>query len=575
MILDYVRRSEDGSILIPPFHTGHLGFIPGTEVYVYLMSPFNVPESHCELFVTPFTPNIDTLCRLQCMMKDQPGVVNRLIEAVAALDINIVKKESSGVNYLKQHLVEMVLDWRTSQFNQFLRSPAEIISHYDQLQYRLPVMDYRYVRLYEEIMCECGDIIHLDNDFGITLPAISITPFIGGHVWNTPERVEIKAEAGRKYYVKFSIPPALFKQICRSTQHGDTEPLPYIINSETTSRSLRVFFPKKAVEPRILHVAFLHVDMPGALSVITKVLAEAGFNILTGLLRKKTPVYSGYEVVLEYIKVDDTPPPIREGEGYEAQYEWVKSKIESCAGGDVHKLSSFEVSIAPPEYPKLRRLQNFKPLPLGRDCPPTASAPAVGSREEIARARLLQCIERTLQQPLPRPELEESRVELLKAVESRLNQRKKIIFLSYPTIAQMHAARLRAQMEAELPDEFEITDYQTTDFAVVVDRVIERIKESDYFIGIWHHEQKIVTPNAEPTISPWMPFEYGIALAMGKKAIVIHSDMLPDTIWKRIRPEISHPSYNDLTFLELTVPGVIDYCRMFWMQPGNGSSEIL
>jgi len=564
MILDYLRHSTDGSIRIPPFHTGHLGFIPPTDVSVCLMVPYGQPESHCELYVSPFPANIETLCRLQCMMKDRPGVVNRLIDAVAALEINIVKKESSGINFLNQHFVEMVLDWRTSPHKHFLETPAEVISRYDGLKYRIPIMDYRYVRLYEEIMCRCGDVLHIDNDYGIPLPVISIVPFRGGYTWVQHKEVTIEAAESGKYNVKFQIPDGFLEQIRRFTQHSDDEKLPYIISSETNSRSLRVFFPKKEIERRIVQVGFVHLDLPGALSAITDVLAKAGFNILTGLLRKKSWNESGYEVVLEYQHED--PPPQVATTGYVEVFRWIKEKIETCDAQEIAELERFEVSIEPPLYPKppadvsplrLSARQNFL-LP---------SKSRIRSDRENQEELLERCIQAVVNEPSPRPEMEEIRLSLLKDVKARLRARKPILFLSYPNRAKDHAELLRSNLEDRFPNHFEITDYQTSDFEIVVESVKDRIRRCDYFIGIWHHEELL--GHNEATISPWMPFEYGIALQAEKKAVIIHSDKLPDAIWKRIEPGISQPAYNDLNFSRDMVPKVLEYCAKHWVQPNT------
>src|ERR1700687_5911444 len=140
MILDYLRRSSDNSIEIPPFHTGHLGFIPGTDVFVSLMQPFDKDESHCELCATPFSQNLGSLCRLECTMRDQVGVVHRLIRAIASLHVNVVKEESSAINYLNHHQVDLVLDWRTSPYNkEFRPTPVEVRSRYSDLQCRIPL----------------------------------------------------------------------------------------------------------------------------------------------------------------------------------------------------------------------------------------------------------------------------------------------------------------------------------------------------------------------------------------------------------------------------------------------------
>jgi len=495
-------------------------------------------------------------------MKDQPGVVNKLIEAVAALDINIVKKESSGINYLAQHFVEMVLDWRTSPHGEFLPTTVEMLSRYDNLKYRIPIIDYRYVRLYEEIMCRCGDVVHIDSDYGVPLPAISIVPFRGGSTWMQHKEVTIEADESGKYNVKFQIPEGFLNQIRRFTQHADGEGLPYIISSETNSRSLRVFFPKKEIEKRILQVGFVHQDMPGALSAITSVLAKSGFNILTGLLRKKSRNESGYEVVLEYQHED--PPPQASTEGYSDVFRWVQEKIEACSSDEIAELERFEVSIETPLYPKSRI--PVEPLRLSAQRTVFSSKPLLKITKEEQEELIEQRIQ-NVQKTSPRAETEEVRLNLLRDVKSNLSSPKPVLFLSYPTVAKAHAELLKAELSNEFPNYFEITDYQTSDFEIVVKSVKDRLRRCDYFVGIWHHEDLL--GHDEATISPWMPFEYGIALQAEKKAIVIHSDKLPQPIWKRIDPGISQPAYNDLTFSIDMIPKVINYVRKHWWKPDN------
>jgi predicted amino acid-binding ACT domain protein len=503
-------------------------------------------------------------------MKDQPGAVNRLIGAVADLGINIVKKESSGINSLNQHYVDMVIDWQTSQYP-YTRTLPHIVSLYDRLQYRIPITNHRFVQLYEQIMSRCGDIVHLDDDQGLPLPAISIVPFTGvvpftrGSYWGQPERVTIESAKSPNlitpnYNVKLNIPSDFLKQICGLTQHATDEPIPYILSSETSSRSLRVFFPRKAIVSRIFHIGFDHEDKPGALSAITKVLWKAQFNILTGLLRKKTRLDSGYEVVVEYVNEneDDQPPQVssRSQADFQASYDWIKEKIEACDSEDVARLTNYNVAITQPRYPKLPF--EIPKLVLGKGLSPLPSKPLERRTLELLHERIAEVTD-------------ERRLKLLKDIENRLTKRKPIIFLSYPTVAKEHARLLKKKIEDEFEGRVVLDDYQSADFQVIIQKVIERIKEANYFIGIWHHEH--ISGSQAVTISPWMPFEYAIALEMGKQPIVVHSDKLPEAIWKRIEPSIAHPGYNDLTFTEVTVPLIINHCAKHWVEPDTSPQD--
>jgi len=602
MILDYMRTSEGGTIIIPPFHTGHLGFIPGTEVSVALLAPHGSHEGHCEILVTPFAPNFSTLCRLTCTMADHPGVVNRLIEAVASLGINIVKQESSAVNSLDHHVVELVLDWRTSRLNADAE-PEEVVSKFDErLAYRLPIHLHRYLLLYQAVMCRCGDVIVINNDFNAPLPAITITPFSDTGEWLDPVNVRIErvldqpdgkdtedrvdparsgpagTDVGRigepsvgrlvarqrgAARVYFDIPEKLLARIRHMTRFEKDEPLPYILSSETSSRSLRLFFPKKRVVSRIIHLAFTHMDVPGALSAITKVLADRKFNILTGLLRKKTGSTSGYEVILEYMDEKDPPPQRSDGGQLLA---WISTRLADGDDASLAELNHFQVSISLPEYPKAS--QHFDPVPVR-----SKSSVQAGEKILPVSPQLLEnCINRVRSalELEDKPEQRAWRLNFLESIRMVI-ERKPSLFLSYPRSAKEHAKMLKKAISETFGDKLRVDEYQDPDFEIIVSRVLAKIQQCDFFLGIWHHDWG--DGHKEPGISPWMPFEYGIAVSAKKKAIIIRSEDLPDSIWKRIEPAKAHPAYNDLQFAEKTVPMVIKYIQTHWSPTGVSIME--
>jgi predicted amino acid-binding ACT domain protein len=509
-------------------------------------------------------------------MQDQLGVVHRLIKAIASLHINIVKEESSAINYLNHHQVDLVLDWRTSPLKEFRPTPVHVLSRYHDLQFRIPVTDYRYVLLLESILCHCGDVLLFDHIYGMPLPAINIVPFSDWDFVQTEHvRIEpspVPAQQGDKdsthnFRVQMRIPDIFIPMIRFATKNFEDQPLPYILSSETNSRTLRVFFPKKDSIPRIVHVGIIHSDMPGALSAITHALAASKFNILTGLLRKKTAVQSRYETVLEYTGPGDIPPPLdpADSQALDNRLRWVHRKLSACDQKDLVDLSRFEVKICMPEYPR-------RPSKLILPIEALKEDSATPNQEEGATRPLdllTHCITNVRAQSDPLPPLEEAKFRLLKSVLERMNRSKPSVFVSYPATAAAHGALLRDLLQRD----FEVTEYQTADFEVILQRVKEKIRECDFFIGIWHHEH---IGGSEVTVSPWMPFEYGVALEAGKEAIVIHSDKLPDTIWKRINAAIGQPGYNDLTFISKTLPFVVEWCRVHWLprtRPEEASRE--
>lgn len=572
MILDYLRRTKEGIIVIPPFHTGHLGFVPDTEVFVGLAAPWDATASHCELLVTPFPPNMGSMFRLRCTMVDQPGIVNRLVDAVSALNINIVGMESAGINYLNNHVVEMVLDWSTSDdYRERDPTPAPTRAHYSSLQHRIPISELRNIRLFESIVARCGDKIALHHEHDGKLPAISIRP-LGGSAAATPERVTIRrmsepdgeGKAGRKangaardrpearFNVRFKVPKGIFERVRSLTGYEEDDSIRYILSSEADSRSLRVFIPQKTTVSQIVHVAFVHADAPGALSAITKVLAAQEFNILTGLLRKKTERRSGYETVLQYLGNDKVPDA---RDRSPTIVRWVKDKLEECEDPALNELPHFTVEIGPPEYP-LTRSPEFHTVGSG---PGRPSEIDKGSPSD----RLEKLIEEYKEREQPRGDEYSERLDYLES-QLKLMTRHPGVFLSYPKVAERHAERIKLALEARFgPKRLSITDGMAPGFEYIVDQVMDDIRACDFFIGIWHHEEEL--GHDVGTVSPWLPFEYGIALEAGKKCVIIHSDRLPPTISRRISPGISQPAYNDLTFLERTVEDVVEYCATHWL----------
>lgn len=556
MILDYKRISKDGKIIVPPFHTGHLGFVHNTDVYVTLLSTPQDLQSHCEIIVTPFSTNFSTLSHLRCIMDDRPGVVYKLIEAVASLGINISGKESSAINSLGQHVVELVLDWGTSSILTNEETPPAIVSKFNLLSLRIPIHLKHFFTLYQAIMIRCGDVITIDHDYGIPLPSLTITPF-GGTSPNggtTREAKITRDEANlNKFHMEFKVPDSLLYNIRRKTHFVENdEPLPYIISSESNSRCLRVFFPHKNLQEKILHIAFNHADTPGALLSITRVLADKNFNILTGLLRKKDKNRSGYELILEY-KGDDIPKTALAS--HEGLLNWVTDLINTSDEDTLALLSEYAVTIGLPEYPKRKISLTHKQV-----INPSSFKPS--SKEKLNESKLIaQCIADLTKNNSIKKEIKTERLKLLNLLAEGID-RKPIIFMSYPESTKSHANLLKDAINKEFPDHFKIEDYQERNLEPIKMHVLKLIRECDFFLGIWHHESEFREGGAN--VSPWMPFEYGIAVSAGKETAIIYSDKLSKELIKRIEGEKSNVSYSDLYFSSETIQFVLHYINLHW-----------
>jgi len=130
IVLDYLKNCMSSSIIVPPFHTGHLGFLPDTEVQAYLMAPHARGATNCEVLITPFQPSAGNMMELSCTMEDEPGVVGGVVDAASDLRINIVSLETSGIDHLNKHRLHMILDWSPSKYARAFPSSPNVQQHY-------------------------------------------------------------------------------------------------------------------------------------------------------------------------------------------------------------------------------------------------------------------------------------------------------------------------------------------------------------------------------------------------------------------------------------------------------------
>lgn len=544
-------------IRIPSFHTGSLGFIPGYQVYVHLVAwpGRRSPPDDCELYVSPFpTSDMSNLFGLGCLLEDKRGVVNRLVNAVSSFEINIVSAESCMINDGEHHYVELILDWTTApKLTRPLPAPSGALWRYKYLIERIPVTDFRYIILYEKILDDCKDVIVFDRSYRRTLPAIDIRPFTRRRTErSTLETLLSGREKQKKGYDVILPLSRTHENHIRSFTGHEKGRLPYLLSSDGSTRTMRVFFPKKTRTQSIVNVAFEHLDIPGAVAAISQTLVAGGFSIIQSVLRKSYYARSIWEVTLEYLVAESDSPlaafpyNINEkkswGPAWVKQRDWFIEKMalmqEESKGG----VDRYKVRVVPPSYPRFAVPGDPErlgvPLFSGRE------SGEIGSDGYRSEAPYL-WIPRSRGVPLSvSPE------EVKEHVGNASRRRKPIVFLSYPKRASPHADQVK--MNELMKDRFNFDEYQEPDFTNIVNTVTDKIQSCDYFIGIWHHEEKML--GDQYTVSPWMPFEYGVAVSAGKETIILHSDRLPDAITRRINSGIAHPAYSDLAF-----KGAVDY----------------
>jgi hypothetical protein len=569
LVLGYPKttNADRPSITVPPFHTGHLGFVPGTPVRVGLVAT-QLQGRHCEVVVTPFTQEARYLATISVVMRDEPGVVARLTAAVAELGINIEVQESSSVSQLNHHFVSLFVDLSESPIwaNEDAGPDAHSSPTAVQRLYRgygsvFPVRDFRFVQLFESIVAHCADIVVWKEVSGERLPDIEIRPY--SHPRLSSFEVKPLVRGDSTLHVEIDVPGGIAARLKRSL--GATDQLEYLLVSDTTTRALHAFFLHPDVSAAgLFHVGFFHDDVPGAQATILALLRDADFNILTCLIRKQGDGRSVWEAVLEYRGRGNGDsadmPPSNDRHAHspigQAELDWICDKIVAAQRSNPSATTDCGIVVAPPAYPvRPEGADEVRPVALSEQLGPAQGAAIGAVGVELAELLAQRRID------MGAREIDESDArrsnELLDLIARRSSEDgQPRIFLSYPYAARKHGEAL----EERLSSQYLVDKYQEPNGEVIVDEVIAKIEGSDYFIGIWHHDGKTQKGKRTKNVSPWMLFEYGVARSAEKPAIVVHSCKLHKSVWQRIDPGVSNPEYTDFDFDPDTIDTIWEYC---------------
>lgn len=569
IILDYVRKmTERSEIVIPPFHTGHLGFVPETEVHLGLLGDFQKEVSHYELLVAPFKLAHTHLTHLGCTMRDQPGVVKRLVDAVSSLNINISTQESSSLHRSKYHRVNLILDWSTTTYD-----VNQLSSKRDQDRYRrflpnFPTHLHFYILLFEAVIKGCGEVIVSERIGGEHLPALFIRPM------NTPihlpkefmrvdtarlERLRegptrpAQRRADRSFRTRLRIPQEMIHIVERRFGRRPH----YILASETETRVLHVFFPTPDVVDRLLHVAFSHEDLPGALSTLLELIRDADFNIVASLLRQNTDQRNTWEAILEYRKKEPHLPSACSYKQHSPRdlgkhaCEWVGERLASVASRcsqDVRDLlcTTYDIQLHPPSYPRPSVAHQDFRLILKELIERSAET---STRRGKSRSKAIATINHQAGHRLSPENLEQDESRFIRDIQTivagaQAARVRPKVFLSYPREAQWIVNRVRQRFD----NEFELRDYFDRDNQKITDEVIRRIRDCDVFVAFWHPDYESRRVKGDPKLSPWLPFEFGVAKAQGKDTMRCRYTRLPSDTCRKIEGEIALAEYDEKNY---------------------------
>lgn len=559
LVLGYAKatNADVPTLEVTPFHTGHLGFVPDTPVRVGLVN--ESPEvPHREVVVTPFKKDTRDLALVTVAMRDRAGVVARLVSAVAALGFNIEVLESSSIKQLHNHSVTLLVQLSKPLGGLSVEdeTPTAIQRVYQGYDSIFPVENFACVCLFESIVAHCADIIEWKPPTGETrFPDIEIRRYPDRRTQSDFVVQPLVPAPGKNLHVHIDLPNEIANGLRSVVSDGRLE---YLLVSDTTTRALHAFFMQPELASRVFHVGFFHDDVPGALATILALLREAEFNILTSLVRKQQEGRSVWEAVLQYQGEAEVPngdsrqahEPVTQ-----AEIGWICERIVAAHETIGREVVDCAIDVAPPRYPVRKGDEAVDPVSLSSLLGGGAERGTVPRYEpvELLSEQLASLDANGADSPDG-----EAAKRLVRLIQRRYAEHgRPAIFLSYPR----NAHELGEAVWERLGGPWRMVRYQKPDGEVILEQVKAKVEECDYFIGIWHYEGAAPAEGRTKEISPWMFFEYGLAHAAGKPAMIVHSDKLAKEIWQRISPDVASPEYSEARFTEETVDLILDYAE--------------
>lgn len=513
LVLDFVRETSAGNptIVVPRFHTGHLGFVPDTMVHVGLLTPAGgrahseVPIRPTEVLVTPILRPQADFFLLSLVMKDRPGAVMHLVRAVSDLGVHIEIQESATIEQFADHRVDLLLNLRGSDLPRDPQTiPPRIGRLYNRIAGTIPFHDLRLLDIFDRVMAHCADIIAW-TDTGLPQLTIRSLPTRDLEL-ATP--VSLVSQGGSTL---IALPELIAQRLRDALRVDTTGRLAYVFVSDTHERNLRAFFLSEDVARRLIMVGFYHPDESGMLLRLLEGVAHAGFSVVTSLLRKYAKGESIWEAVLEY---QDGDAPVHATKVTPQDYgqivlPWACDKVK-CAPAFATSDGAHPIRLGPPLYPRKFRKAVGGPILIADDDAESGDARRTDARPDLA-ARLGDMRAAVLKLD----QLDKTRAMgiLDMVVERHERKLKRGLFLSYPGSA---ARLVNSYLVSALDDRYAVRKYDQPGGEKMREAIIGLMRASDYFIGIWHPEVDEAGLPIDPVqMSPWLHFEWGVACSLG------------------------------------------------------------
>lgn len=568
LVLDYIRRTDPKrgdddtsgrkadqrlAIQVPHFHAGHLGFLPGTRVYVGLTRP-EKPDSLPELLVTPINASGASLVAVSATFGEDRGVVRDFLKLFADDDnkrnYNIEVQESSSLYSLQEHRVDVIL--RLPPNAPPRRPRTSVVRRFEAWRGHVPTDDPRCLELFVAIVARFGDKLHWSSVNGERVLDLSIR-----HLPDTDieeSETTVLEPSGDRKSVLIPLPESLIQRLddrIDADDRDDEGRMYYVYGSDTEARHIRVAFISARRAQKLMHVGFTHRDRPAELHKLMDVVEGAGFNIVTSLLRKHARESSVWEALLEGQKgkLADAPDFDDPSKAYEEiVLPWVRRELERAAAGKGGK-DAPKVSVGPPLYPAKFR-------------PKTAAGKPRAARSIFSDYKPIVWSPPQKPEPDPAPR---DLTDTLNGDRAQVELRDAVRYYSARTDP---AARPRLFCSWSLDDVSDravkrITELEPYEIVQSNPRsdipLAKQIADCDYFLGIWEQHR---FADAQRLFPPWLSWEYAIAASAGIACCLVLSSDLEVVARARIDPGTHTIRSGEAGLSDDLLNEVISYCRL-------------
>ena len=547
LILDTLTKVENGKVRVEDFHRGHLSLKTGTILTVVALPGHNTPLPNLtKLTLSPISfESWECLTRINARVVNRPGVLRKLMLALAHANVNILYHASGPLENGRFQRIEFLVDAK-KYYNRF-----------SDLKCDRKVKDYHVLSQLEiwlkSLMVEVLDF----DDSRMRLKVRPMETF--RRTWRAYNLFNREAEYPEPILDYVDIQNGWVELPQKILSDFGDQPCNLMLNSDTKDRLLKGLLFKSYDLVTYLRVTFFHI--PGASAEICAALAEY-FHFVTSLTRiQEQGRVCSVELMLYS---SDLKNPTQETQRRQV-IETVLSR---------HGFKKFNIQVSYPSNLRGVDPRSHKPKSHPESltniqktlniCPEEShlfKKSAINIlRERIDNFQLLMVSDesKTSDQfatPITSRFAAEACLELLsRQGEQELSHSR--VFVSFPFTFKNLFEEVKVALEKK--GMVVITGEEPSGKTAFREIIVDRICSCYGFIGIWKYEERL----GPVKFSPWMSWELGIAQSCKMPVRIFpHEEMTHDQFFphRAILPEFHMPPFTELDFSSYVNRMIVDF----------------